>query len=38
MKKFMLTIVYLSLSVLNVYRCCTNLVSQFNWTCFVFLT
>jgi len=30
MIKFMLKIVYLSLTVLNLYRCCINLVSQFN--------
>jgi len=28
----------LSLAVLNLYRCCINLVSQFNWPCYVFLT
>ena len=28
----------LSLAVLNLYRCCINLVSQFNWSCYVFLT
>jgi len=27
---FMLKIVYLSLAVLNLYRCCINLVLQFN--------
>jgi len=30
MIKFMLKIVYLSLVVLNLYKCCINLVSQFN--------
>jgi len=25
-----------SLTVLNLYRCCINLVSQFNWPCCVF--
>ena len=34
----MLKIVNLSLAVLNLYRCCINLVSQFNWPCYVFLT
>jgi len=34
----MLKIVYLSLAVLNVYRCCIDLVSPFNWPCFVCLT
>jgi len=38
MIKFMLKIVYLSLAVLNLYRCCINLVSYFNWLCYVFLT
>jgi len=28
----------LSLPVLNLYRCCINLVSQFNWPCYVVLT
>jgi len=28
----------LSLAVLKLYRCCINLVSQFNWPCYVFLT
>ena len=32
----MLKIVYLSLSELNLYRCCINLVSQFNWPCYGF--
>jgi len=32
----MLKIVHLSLTVLNLYRCCTNLVSQFNWPVYVF--
>jgi len=31
---FMLKIVYLSLAVLKLYRCCINLVSQFNWPCY----
>jgi len=35
---FMFKIVYLSLAVLNLYRFCNNLVSQFNWPCYVFLT
>jgi len=26
----------LSLAVLNLYRCCINLVSQFNWPCYEF--
>jgi len=38
MIKFMLKIVYLSLAVLNLYRCCIDLISQFNWPCYVFLT
>jgi len=38
MIKFMFKIVYLSLSVFNLYRCCINLVSQFNWPCYMFLT
>jgi len=38
MIKFILKIVYLSLTVLNLYKCCINLVSQFNWPCYVFLT
>jgi len=37
MIKFMLKIVYLSLSVFNLYRCYINLVSQFNWPCYMFL-
>jgi len=36
MIKIMLKIVYLSLAVLNLYRCCIYLVSQFNWPCYVF--
>jgi len=36
--KFMLKIVSLSLAVLNLYRCSINLVSQFNWPCYMFLT
>jgi len=36
MIKFMLKIVYLSLVVLNLYKLCINLVSQFNWPCYVF--
>jgi len=36
MIKLMLKIVYLSLAVLNLYRCYINLVSQFNWRCYVF--
>jgi len=32
----MLKIVYLSLAVLNLYRCCINAVSQFKWSCYVF--
>jgi len=35
--KVYVKIVYLSLAVLNVYRCCINLVSQFNWPCNMFL-
>jgi len=38
MIQFMLKIENLSLTVLNLYRCCINLVSQFNWPCYVFLT
>jgi len=38
MIKFMSNIDYLSLAVLNLYRCCINLVSPFNWPCYVFLT
>jgi len=38
MIKFMLKIVYLSLAVLSLDGCCINLVSQFNWPCYVFLT
>jgi len=38
MIKFMLKIVYFSFAVLNLYRCCINLVSQFIWLCYVFLT
>jgi len=34
----MLNIVSMSLAVLNLYRCCIILVSQFNWPCYVFLT
>jgi len=34
----MLKIVYLIFAVLNLYRCCINLVSQFNWPCYVFLS
>jgi len=34
----MLIIVYFSLAVIDLYRCCINLVSQFNWPCYVFLT
>jgi len=36
MIKFMLQIVYLSFAVLNLYRCCITLVSQFNWPCYIF--
>ena len=36
MIKFMLKILYLSLAVLNLYRRCINLVSQFNWPCYIF--
>jgi len=36
MIKFRLKIVYLSLAVLILYRCCINLVSQFNWPCYMF--
>jgi len=32
-----LKIVDMSLAVLNLYRCCINLVSQFNWPCYVLL-
>jgi len=28
----------LSLAVLHLYRCCINLVSQFNLPCYVYLT
>jgi len=38
MIKFMLKIVYLSLAVLDLYRCFIILVSQFNRPCYVFLT
>jgi len=38
MIKFMLKIVYLSLAVLNLYKCFINLISQFNWPCYVCLT
>jgi len=31
----MLKLVYLSLALLNLYKCCINLVSQFNWPCYV---
>jgi len=34
----MLKIVYLGLAVLNLYKFCINLVSQFNWPCYMFLT
>jgi len=34
MIKFMLKIVYFSLAVLNLYS--INLISQFNWPCYVF--
>jgi len=32
----MLKIVYFSLAVVNLYRYCIYLVSQFNWPCYVF--
>jgi len=35
MIRFMLKIMHLSLALLNLYRCCINLVSQFNWPCYV---
>jgi len=38
MIQFVLKIVYMSLSVLNLYRCCINLVSPFNLLCYMFLT
>jgi len=38
MTNFKLKIVYLSLAALNLNRCCINLVPQFNWPCYVFLT
>jgi len=38
MTKFVLKIVYMSLVVLDVYKCCIILVLQFNWPCYVFLT
>jgi len=33
MIQFVLKIVSMSLAVLNFYRCCIILVSQFNWPC-----
>jgi len=38
MIQFILKIVYMSLAVLYLYRCCIILVSPFNWPCYVFLT
>jgi len=37
MINFMLKIVYKSLAVLYLYKCCIILVSPFNWLCYVFL-
>jgi len=36
MKQFVWKIVYLILVVLDLYKCCIILVSQFNWPCYVF--
>jgi len=36
--KVYVKIVCLSLTMLNLYRCFINLVSPFNWPCYVFLT
>jgi len=33
-----LKIVDMSLAVLNLYRCCIIMVSQFNWPCYVLLS
>jgi len=38
MTQFVLKVVYMSLVVLDLYKCCIILVSQFNWHCYVFLT
>jgi len=34
----MLKIVYLSLAVLDLFTCCINLVSQFNWQRSIYLS
>jgi len=34
MIQFVLKVVYMSLAVFSLYRCCITLVSQFNWPCF----
>jgi len=36
MTQFVLRIVYMSLVVLDLYKCCIILVSYFNWHCYVF--
>jgi len=36
MIQFVLKIVYMSLAMLYLYRCCINLVSPFNWLYYVF--
>jgi len=38
MTQFVLKIVYMSLAVLILYRCCIILVSPFDWLCYVFWT
>jgi len=38
MTQFVLKIVYMSLVVLDLYKCYIILVLQFNWPCYVFLT
>jgi len=35
MTQFVLKIVYMSLVVLNLYKSCIILVSQFDWTCYL---
>jgi len=37
MTQFVQKIVYMSLVVLDLYKCCIILVSQFNCPCYVFL-
>jgi len=38
MVQFVLKTVYMSLAVLNLYRCCIILISPFNWLCYVVLS